>query len=95
VLTADGIRIAVFCTKVYNRLFAPLTAANQPQAPPTSVLRWRPSPVTYASRARLAGSTGVRKKLGEPFRWFHESERLAGAVVEAGCDAGQVGGGVH
>jgi len=34
VLTAEGIRIAVFRTKVYNRLLAPLTAANQPQAPP-------------------------------------------------------------
>jgi hypothetical protein len=34
VLTADGIRIAVFYTKVYNRLLAPLTAADQPHAPP-------------------------------------------------------------
>ena len=33
-LTSDGIRIAVFYTKVYNRLLVPLTAANQPQAPP-------------------------------------------------------------
>jgi hypothetical protein len=33
-LTGDGIRIAVFYTKVYNRLLVPLTAANQPQAPP-------------------------------------------------------------
>jgi hypothetical protein len=33
VLTADGIRIAVFYTKVYNRLLLPLTAADQPQAP--------------------------------------------------------------
>ena len=32
-LTADGIRIAVFYTKVYNRLLVPLTAADQPQAP--------------------------------------------------------------
>jgi hypothetical protein len=35
VLTADGIRIAVFYTKIYNRLLVPLTAANQPQAPPS------------------------------------------------------------
>jgi hypothetical protein len=34
VLTADGIRIAVFCTKICNRLLVPLTAANQPQSPP-------------------------------------------------------------
>ena len=33
-LTEDGIRIAVFYTKIYNRLLVPLTAANQPQAPP-------------------------------------------------------------
>lgn len=32
VLTEDGIRIAVFYTKIYNRLLVPLTAANQPQA---------------------------------------------------------------
>jgi hypothetical protein len=29
-----GIRIAVFYTKACNRLLVPLTAANQPQAPP-------------------------------------------------------------
>jgi len=34
VLTADGVRIAVFYTKACNRLLVPLTAANQPQAPP-------------------------------------------------------------
>lgn len=33
-LTSDGIRIAVFYTKIYNRLLTPLTAADQPQAPP-------------------------------------------------------------
>ena len=32
-LTADGIRIAIFYTKLYNRLLVPLTAADQPQAP--------------------------------------------------------------
>ncbi|MFD1939676.1 hypothetical protein ACFSKW_50290 [Nonomuraea mangrovi] len=30
----DGIRMAVFYTKIYNRLLLPLTAADQPQAPP-------------------------------------------------------------
>jgi len=45
-LTEDGIRIAVFYTKIYNRLLVPLTAANQAQAPPTSAPRWRPSPAT-------------------------------------------------
>jgi hypothetical protein len=34
VLTADGIRIAVFYTKVYNRLLVPFTAGDQAQAPP-------------------------------------------------------------
>ena len=41
-----------------------------------------------------ASSTGVRKELGELFGWFHESECLAGPVVEAGRDAGEVFGGV-
>src|SRR5580693_8884172 len=55
-LTSDGIRIAVFYTKVYNRLLVPLTAANQPQAPPE--LRGALAAITrhvddYANRARL------------------------------------------
>jgi hypothetical protein len=55
-LTEDGIRIAVFYTKIYNRLLVPLTAANQPQAPPS--LRAALAAITqhvddYATRARL------------------------------------------
>jgi hypothetical protein len=34
VLTPDGIAMAVFCTKLHNRLLRPLMAARQPQAPP-------------------------------------------------------------
>jgi hypothetical protein len=34
VLTPEGRRIAVFYTKLYNRLLRPLAAADQPQAPP-------------------------------------------------------------
>ena len=34
VLTGDGIRVAIFYTKLYNRLLGPLIAADQPQAPP-------------------------------------------------------------
>ena len=34
VLTPDGQRLAVFYTKLYNRLLRPLAAADQPQAPP-------------------------------------------------------------
>jgi len=56
VLTADGIRIAVFCTKACNRLLVPLTAANQAQAPPD--LRAALTAITrhvddYANAARL------------------------------------------
>jgi hypothetical protein len=55
-LTSDGIRIAVFYTKVYNRLLVPLTAANQPQAPPE--LRAALAAISrhvddYANHARL------------------------------------------
>jgi hypothetical protein len=34
VLTPEGQRIAIFCTKLYNRLLRPLAAADQRQAPP-------------------------------------------------------------
>ena len=34
VLTPEGRRIAIFYTKVYDRLLRPLAAAAQPQAPP-------------------------------------------------------------
>jgi predicted MarR family transcription regulator len=55
-LTADGIRIAVFYTKIYNRLLIPLTVADQPQAPPE--LRAALATITrhvdaYTTRARL------------------------------------------
>jgi predicted MarR family transcription regulator len=33
-LTPEGTRIAIFYTKLYNRLLRPLAAADQPQAPP-------------------------------------------------------------
>jgi hypothetical protein len=55
-LTDDGIRIAVFYTKIYNRLLVPLTAADQPQAPPA--LRAALATISrhvdaYAAQARL------------------------------------------
>jgi len=55
-LTSDGVHIAVFYTKVYNRLLVPLTAASQPQAPPA--LRAALAAITrhvddYSNRARL------------------------------------------
>jgi hypothetical protein len=56
VLTSDGIRVAVFYTKLYNRLLGPLIAADQPQAPPE--LRAALQAITrhvdtYVDRARL------------------------------------------
>ncbi len=55
-LTSDGIRIAVFYTKVHNRLLMPLTAADQAQAPPElrQALRTLDRHVeSYIDRARL------------------------------------------
>ena len=56
VLTPDGVKFAVVYTKVYNRLLVPLTAADQPQAPPE--LRTALATITrhvdhYADAARL------------------------------------------
>jgi hypothetical protein len=31
VLTPDGLKVTIFCTKVHNRLLRPLLAADQPQ----------------------------------------------------------------
>jgi hypothetical protein len=33
-ITSDGLRFAVFYTKLHNRLLGPLLAADQPPAPP-------------------------------------------------------------
>jgi hypothetical protein len=56
VLTPDGQRLAIFCTKVYDRLLRPLAAAGQPQAPPE--LRQALAAIdhhvnSYIARARL------------------------------------------
>jgi hypothetical protein len=56
VLTADGIKVAVFYTKLHNRLLRPLLAADQPQAPPElrTALRTIDQHIdAYISRARL------------------------------------------
>jgi hypothetical protein len=56
VLTPDGIKMAVFYTKVHNRLLRPLMAAGQPQAPPAlrQALRAIDQHVDdYIGRARL------------------------------------------
>jgi hypothetical protein len=38
-LTEDGVRIAVFYTRVYNRLLVPLTAREPAPGPPISAPR--------------------------------------------------------
>jgi hypothetical protein len=55
-LTPDGIKFAVFYTKLHNRLLRPLMAADQPQAPPElrQALRTLNQHVDdYINRARL------------------------------------------
>src|SRR5213078_234628 len=57
VLPPDGIKVAVFCTKLHNRLLRPLLAADQPQAPPEprAALHAIDQHVgTYIARARLS-----------------------------------------
>ena len=56
VLTPDGTRIAIFYTRLYNRLLRPLAVAGQPQTPPAA--RQAPSVINhhvddYIARARL------------------------------------------
>jgi hypothetical protein len=56
VLTRDGQRLAMFYTKLCNRLLRPLAAADQPQAPPA--LRQALAAIDrhvedYITRARL------------------------------------------
>ena len=56
VLTPDGIKMAVFYTKLHNRLLRPLMAADQAQAPPglRQALRAINQHVDdYITRARL------------------------------------------
>jgi predicted MarR family transcription regulator len=55
-LTTDGIRVAVFYTKLHNRLLRPLLAADQPQAPAelrAALLAIDQHVEDYISRARL------------------------------------------
>ena len=53
-LTGDGLRFAIFYTKLHDRLLRPLPAADQPPAPPP--LRKALTPSTFTS---LNASTGV------------------------------------
>jgi hypothetical protein len=55
-LTSDGLRFAIFYTKVHNRVLGPLMAAHQPPAPPPlrQALRTIDQHIDdYLSRARL------------------------------------------
>ena len=55
-LTPDGIRFAIFYTKVHNRVLVPLLAADRPPAPPPlrQALRTIDQHITdYLTRARL------------------------------------------
>jgi len=55
-LTPDGIKVAVFCTKLHNRLLRPLLAADQPQPPPelrTALPTIDQHIGAYITRARL------------------------------------------
>jgi hypothetical protein len=56
VLTPDGLRIAIFYTKIYQRVLVPLTAADNPPAPPPlrQALKTIDAAVTdYVTAARL------------------------------------------
>jgi hypothetical protein len=56
VLTPDGLRIAIFYTKIYQRVLVPLTAADHPPAPPPlrQALKTIDAAVTdYVTAARL------------------------------------------
>ena len=59
VLTPDGIKFAVFYTKLHNRLLRPLMAADQAQAPPDS---GRPS----TSSASTSMTTSAAPASGKP-----------------------------
>ncbi len=57
VLTPDGVKVAIFYTKLHNRLLRPLLAADQPQAPPElrAALRAIDQHIgTYITRARIS-----------------------------------------
>jgi hypothetical protein len=61
VLTADGVRIAVFYTKICNRLLVPLTAADQPQAPPELRAACAPSTSTLTATSPAPASAPPRE----------------------------------
>jgi len=63
VLTADGLKMAVFYTKLHNRLLRPLLAAGQPGPPPNSAPPCAPSTSTSRTTSPTPGSPGPRENL--------------------------------
>jgi len=53
-LTPDGLAFGIFCTKVHDRVLAPLFAAGQPQAPPQ--LRAAPTAIQHHIDGRLSSA---------------------------------------
>ena len=51
-LTPDGLAFAIFYTKVHDRVLAPLFAAGQPQAPPSSAHRTARHPAPHRQPPR-------------------------------------------
>jgi hypothetical protein len=54
-LTGDGLRFAIFYTKVCNRVLAPLFTADQPQAPPELRNACTPSTTTWPTSPPAPG----------------------------------------
>ena len=50
-LTPDGLKFAIFYTKIHDRVLTPLFAAGQPQAPPSST-----TPPAQSSSSSTTGS---------------------------------------
>ena len=68
-LTPDGIKVAVFYTKLHNRLLRPLLAADQPQAPRRTPRRpARHRPARRATTSPAPGSPRPRENLTQTSR---------------------------
>jgi hypothetical protein len=95
VLTPEGQRVAVFYTKINNRLLRPLLAADQPQAPPglRQALATIDHHVTdYIAQAR-PGTGGAAQSLTRMFRiptptLAGSSAKRARSVVTSGAPRG-------
>jgi hypothetical protein len=68
VLTPDGVKMAVFCTKLHNRLLRPLLAADQPQALRASGRPCTPSTSTSTTTLPAPASAKPRENLTQTSR---------------------------